>query len=51
VDLQLDGKVALATGASKGIGRPAPGYLAAQGANVAITPRAVAARRAAIMER
>jgi NAD(P)-dependent dehydrogenase (short-subunit alcohol dehydrogenase family) len=39
VDLQLDGKVALATGASKGIGRHVAGHLAAQGSEAAITAR------------
>lgn len=39
VDLQLDGKVALATWASKGIGRQVAGHLAAQGSEAAITAR------------
>jgi NAD(P)-dependent dehydrogenase (short-subunit alcohol dehydrogenase family) len=39
VDLQLDGKVALATRASKGIGRHVAEHLAAQGTEVAITAR------------
>jgi NAD(P)-dependent dehydrogenase (short-subunit alcohol dehydrogenase family) len=39
VDLQLDEKVALATGASKGIGRHVAGHLAAEGTEVAITAR------------
>jgi hypothetical protein len=39
VDLQLDGKVALATWASKGIGRQVAGRLAAQGTGMAITAR------------
>jgi NAD(P)-dependent dehydrogenase (short-subunit alcohol dehydrogenase family) len=39
VDLQLDEKVALATGASKGIGRHVAGHLAAKGTEVAITAR------------
>jgi len=39
VDLQLDGKIAVVTGASKGIGRHVAEHLAAEGAEVAITAR------------
>jgi NAD(P)-dependent dehydrogenase (short-subunit alcohol dehydrogenase family) len=37
VDLQLDGKAARVTGASKGIGRHVAEHLAAKGTEVAIT--------------
>ena len=43
---QLDGKAALVTGSSTGIGRNVAEHLAAEGANVAIT-----ARTAALLER
>ena len=39
---QLDGKAALVTGASAGIGRNVAEHLAAEGANVAITARTAA---------
>ena len=39
---QLDGKAALVTGASTGIGRNVAEHLAAEGANVAITARTAA---------
>jgi NAD(P)-dependent dehydrogenase (short-subunit alcohol dehydrogenase family) len=39
VDLQLDGKVAVVTGASKGIGRQVAEHLAGEGVDVAITAR------------
>jgi len=50
VDLQLDGKVTLVTGASKGIGRHGAEHLAAEGANVAITARTAAPLEATAKE-
>ena len=39
VDLRLDGKVAVVTGASKGIGRCVAEFLAREGCDVVITAR------------
>jgi 3-oxoacyl-[acyl-carrier protein] reductase len=47
VDLRLDGKVAIVTGASKGIGRCVAGFLAREGCDVVITARTAAPLEAA----
>ena len=47
---QLDGKAALVTGASTGIGRNVAAQLAAEGANVAITARTAAPLEVAARE-
>ncbi|HTQ94634.1 MAG TPA: SDR family NAD(P)-dependent oxidoreductase, partial [Streptosporangiaceae bacterium] len=47
MDLRLDGKVALVTGASKGIGRCVAGFLAREGCDVVITARTAAPLEAA----
>ncbi len=47
MDLRLDGKVALVTGASKGIGRSVAGFLAREGCDAVITARTPAPLEAA----
>ena len=47
MDLRLDGKVAVVTGASKGIGRCVAEFLAREGCDVVITARTVAPLEAA----
>jgi 3-oxoacyl-[acyl-carrier protein] reductase len=47
VDLRLDGKVAVVTGASKGIGRCVASFLAREGCDVVITARTAAPLEAA----
>ncbi|MBV8969097.1 MAG: glucose 1-dehydrogenase [Verrucomicrobia bacterium] len=50
MDLKLQGKVALVTGASKGIGKGIAGALAAEGANVVISARGQAALKTTAAE-
>ncbi len=50
MDLQLGGKVALVTGASKGIGRQVAAHLASEGADVAITARTAGPLECAVSE-
>lgn len=50
MDLQLTGKVAFVTGASKGIGREVAGHLAGEGADVVITARTAEPLEAAAKE-
>ena len=47
MDLRLDGKVAVVTGASKGIGRCVAEFLAREGCDVVITARTAAPLEAA----